>query len=130
MYTLARKPRGDLLPSIVATGLLAVLLSWGPLSQAKDSYLDSIDAEADDLTVDSAVSLDASDAQHGAEPKGIPDDLDLSGFEDLLRSRYIGSYMFYNKLSDGDRSAVYDEYMSSKNIELIRKKIISLFSSN
>lgn len=130
MYTLAKELRGDLPPSIVATCLLAVLLSWGPLSQAKDSYLDSIDAEADEVSVDSAVPLDASDAQHNTEPKGIPDNLDLSGFEDLLRSRYIGSYMFYNKLSDGDKTSVYDEYMSSKNIELIRKKIISLFSSN
>ncbi|MCB1734526.1 MAG: hypothetical protein H6981_15420 [Gammaproteobacteria bacterium] len=116
--------------SFIVAILLVGSLSWGPLSHAKDSYLDSINGEADDITVDSAVSLDASGQPQGAEAPSIPKDLDIAGFEELLRSRYIGSYMFYNKLSDGDKTSVYDEYLSSKDIESIRKKIISLFSSH
>lgn len=105
--------------------MLALALGWASPSWAADAYLDSLEAEASDLKVDSASEPNATPVLDDA----IPDDLDQGGFETLLRSRYIGSFMFYNKLNATDKSAVYEEYMSSKDIEVIRKKIISLFSS-
>lgn len=96
---------------------------------AADKYLDSIEAEASDLTVDSAVTLGETGTTE-QDSNALPNDLDRSGFEELLRSRFIGSFMFYNKLDDGDKTAVFQEYTQSKDIERVRKKIIGLFSAN
>lgn len=122
------------LPNAFGRRLMVALISagtfWASCGHAADAYLDQLEAEASDLTFDSAVPLEGSNLPVEPEDSGVPPDLDMPGFEDLLRSRYIGSFMFYNKLSDGDKTTVYDEYLSSKDIELIRKKIISLFSAN
>ena len=116
--------------AVAAVLLMLMTLSagWSTSALAADSYLDAIQEEASDLKVDSAVGIDEPNTPQAADA-GIPADLDQGGFENLLRARYIGSFMFYNKLSDADKKAVYDEYTSSKDIEVIRKKIIALFSS-
>lgn len=116
-------------PIRIKAVILSLILAMLALpTQAADDYLDALDSEVSDLEVTNAVAIDQLKAVE-QEPTTFPEDLDLAAFEEVLSSHFIGSFMFYNKLNDSDKAAVYEEYQGNKDIELIRKKIIHLFSA-
>jgi hypothetical protein len=56
----------------------------------------------------------------------IPKGLSQPQMEEWLMANYFGSYMFYNKLSDGDKQEVYSTYTSGGTISEVRDKIQAL----
>lgn len=96
----------------------ALLLSAGSGWSADDPYLQALDAEVDKVEshpVDVA-HLSAADAAAAAASR--------EAFELLLRDRYAGTFVFYNKLPERSRQEIFDEYAGGASITGVRKKII------
>ena len=78
------------------------------------------------------VEVGATDST-GAE--GKPDDpgdaakteVSLEDFEQLLKSRYRGSFSFYSKLSTRSRQEVYEYYVNGASVAEVRRKIMNRF---
>lgn len=114
--------------SLIAATLVFSLLSFNTAFAVSDAdYLDAIGPDETDMEVTTAKTV--AQVRGNLDSNTLPDDLKPEQFEEALRSRYTGSFMFYSKLDDAKKASVYEEYLSNKDIEVIRKKIISLFSS-
>lgn len=111
--------------------LAGMLLCAGPATA--DEYTDMLEDEA--AQVD---SKSPGDTASGEKPESarlpdldeagyLPADLRRSEFESTLRDRYMGSYTFYERLSENARGEAYDEYLRTGHIEPIREKIMSRF---
>ena len=103
--------------------IFAGLLFYLPAVLAQDAYLDALADEAAHLE-DGPSDTAARDL--GGMPKG----LDMAGFEDAMKKKFFGSYLFYSKLSDEQKQLAYETYRQDNDIETIRKKIMDLFSGN
>ncbi len=121
-----QKPR--LISSITRGGIVIALCSFGSVFANDSNYLDAIAPDATDDQVTSAKTVEQVTGG-AADDNTFKDGLDLPGFEESLRSHFTGSFMFYSKLDETKKKAVYEQYLLTKDISLIRKKIISLFSS-
>jgi hypothetical protein len=107
-----------LLSLLVPTCLLAAPTA----AHADDTYLDSIQLEAD--------KLEGSPGA-GEEPNrlGSTDKSDdaLAEFERELESRYKGTYLFYKKLPGKSRREVFKEHQQGASIEEARETIMNRF---
>ena len=105
------------------------------MSEARaDAYLDALQDAADDIHVDPASTSGASSAASvesaasvprksaGAEG-GIPRGLDLAGLASYLKQGYVGTYAFFKRLSDEQKSTVFAAYERQPQIEYIRDQI-------
>lgn len=120
--------------------LLVLLLGLGiPTSlYADDAYMDAINAEADQLSVDPRSTdkkrdVQAKDfSQNGwsnqaqSMDQDLPPRLKRNEFEEALKTSFYGSYMFYKRLDEQDQFEVYDLYTQNPSIELVRKRIMDL----
>ncbi len=50
----------------------------------------------------------------------LPVGLTLGAFERSLQTRYFGTYVFYESLSEQDREGVYETYLRDSHIAAIR----------
>ncbi len=120
--------------------LLACLffLAGGSAAFAQDDdYLSAIEAEAESLDSGAAAAAPEStspapatsrSAVIGGGAEKLPEGLDFEHFEEILRAKYLGSYMFYSKLSDAGRRAAFDAYRESNDVSRLRRSIIRLFT--
>jgi hypothetical protein len=51
--------------------------------------------------------------------------LSKTPFEEELKSRFYGSYLFYSTLNDAKQQVVYEEYKKNNDIKHLRKVIQS-----
>lgn len=103
--------------SLVALLLLALV----PVTQVwADEYLDTLKAEANSGNP----SIGPAEETDDGRPQPRTDD--QPQMEEWLKNNYVGSYMFYQRLSEGKREAVYRLYRSGAEITRIRKKINDL----
>lgn len=125
------------------TGMLLILVCGAPGAVAEDlSYLDALEAEADRLEMLSdAARLDAeadaeaavpaaADAVPGTVPSApgraeVPTGLTREQFEATL-TRYRGTHMLYEKLSEPARAQVFDAYHEDNRIAEIRRRVVEL----
>jgi hypothetical protein len=50
----------------------------------------------------------------------------MEQFEATLKTNYIGSFLFYNRLTDAQKKEVYSFYQSNPDPEKIREKILQV----
>lgn len=121
--------RGRVLVLALALGLVGA--GFTPVAQAADNgdYLEALDAEAGNVAASKANTPKPRDTNDPQQISGeFPPNLDAQGFENELRKQLFGSYLFYKKLSDANKRAVYTEYQKTRRIEDIRSKITNLFT--
>jgi hypothetical protein len=110
---------------------------------AADAYTDALDAEADNISVDPLSEKPAATAPPENDPvssgwsqdiqsmsQDIPPSLGKEDFEEAMKVNFYGSYMFYNRLDDGEQQEVYDYYRKNPSIQAIRERIIELKKSH
>ncbi len=121
--------RGRVLVLALTLGL--VCIGFTPVVQASGNsdYLEALDAEAGNVAASKANVPKPRDTNEPQQMSGeFPPNLDVQGFENELRKQLFGSYLFYKKLSDTNKHAVYTEYQKTRRIEDIRNKITNLFT--
>lgn len=120
-----RKDRQKRYGAWSVTTLMLVLLSISELTMAR-SYLQELENEA------AATGSDQSNtpaSNPGWTPKQtslierIDPDLSKDQFEETLKSRFYGSYLFYSSLDDKKQQHVYEEYLKNNDIEHLREAI-------
>ncbi len=120
--------------------LFLLLLSNSVYSQESSDYLKLLEGEASGLNLDSQTknsqkkspsnsiklfSPGESDSQGGGITELFPG-LSQKQFELVLKNNYIGSYLFYKRLSELKREEVYQYYQTGPDPSMIRKKIIQV----
>ncbi len=106
------------------TVLLACCGLWA-LSTAtvSASYLDEIEQEALRGDASQNIPLSQTRATYSPSSETVQAGLDQGGFERVLQNNYYGSFLFYSRLSDPDKNAVYDEYKKNNDIDHLRDLI-------
>jgi len=120
--------------------VLFVFISGASLAQSNAQYLKIIESEA------SGVRVDKETAQSGSARADTPTRLfknefennlggariDLTAgltieqFEHVLKNNYIGSYLFYKRLSDAKKQKIYQFYQNNPDPAQVRKKILQV----
>lgn len=91
---------------------------------AGNGYLEALKAEAtSDISQPESAE---SEPEAGMEGRPTPRTDDQPQMEAWLHANYIGSYTFYQRLSDTKKRAVYRIYRSGADITEIRDKINEL----
>lgn len=94
---------------------------------AESSYLNALEAEADNISVTETPpeTTTTNEKAKTAAPVGetLPAGLSQADFEETLKSGYFGSYLFYSKLGDRGKAAVYKEYQQNTSINHLREVI-------
>ncbi len=108
----------------------------GAAHGADDDYLKALQAETQSLS--SGETATVAPAAAAAKPQqawsaagqglgeGLPPNLSQEQFEAALKSSYFGTFMFYSKLKEQDKGAVYQAYQSNGQIDHIRETTTSL----
>lgn len=110
--------------------LLVMLTS---MTATASSYLQELEAEA-------ASSDDGSNQQEEKKPswstqqstenhESVEKGLTKDKFEEALKSRFYGSYLFYSTLNDTKQEVVYEEYLKNNDIEHLREVIKAQMSN-
>ncbi len=106
-------------------------------AQSNSDYLQSLEGEASELDLDnktknanqssnaaSSVSKEWS-GQGGAIFKLTPG-LSFDQFEVVLKNNYIGSFLFYKRLSNSQKDRVFKFYQDNPDPSKIREKILQV----
>lgn len=118
--------------------LVFLLVSQVPVSYAasNDAYIDALNAELDaPSAAGGTVTSNTTEEKENLLGKGkqtlsseLPSGLKPEAFETELKRSFVGSYVFYNKLSNTDKDAVYNYYKQTTSIDDIRNKIKALLT--
>ena len=111
-------------------GILVSLLSGLVVcsgASAAGSYLQELEAEAASTDNSAEQAAPASTQNWSKQQTTASEKLD-SGlskpqFEDSLKNRFYGSYLFYSTLNDQKQQSVFQEYQKNSDIEYIREVI-------
>jgi len=120
--------------------LFLLLLSNSVYSQENSDYLELLEGEASGLNLDGQTKNSQkkspsnsiklfSQGENSGQGGGITElfpGLSQQQFELVLKSNYIGSYLFYKRLSELKRGEVYQYYQTSPDPSMVRKKIIQV----
>lgn len=122
---------GQVLLLLAGIGMVAVC------NGADDDYLKALKAETQALSGGQAAQ-GASAAAPETKPKDgwsadkqgmgeeMPANLSKEQFEAELKKSFFGTYMFYSKLNDADKTVVYQAYLKNRQISNIRDTTTSL----
>ncbi len=120
--------------------LFLLLLSTNIFAQANSDYLELLDGEASELKLDNKTT----NSQKKSSPKSIKlfgqgkgavqggditvlfPGLSHQQFEVVLKNNYIGSYLFYKRLSESMREEVYGFYQNNPDPTKVRAKILQV----
>lgn len=110
---------------LLLAGIGMVAVSYG----ADDDYLNALKAETQALSGGETAKTPApaaSESKSGWSPDAqemgeeVPPNLSQAQFEAELKKSFFGTFMFYNKLSDADKTVVYQAYQQNRQISNIR----------
>ena len=119
--------------------MLMCMLSINAYSQDESLFLATLSSEADRLTLDRSTnkSVDApilkstdatirvSDEENlGGAGTSLLDGLSLQQFGIVLKDNFMGSYYYYNKLSNQQKVKVHSIYQRHPQLDVIRKSIL------
>ncbi len=106
------------------------------IAQSSDSYLDAIEGEASELSLDQKTQAQQNESpravnvapatQEAEQFNQLVPGLTVEQFEQVLKTSYIGSYLFYKRLPNNLRDEVYESYKSDSNPDAVRAKIIEV----
>jgi len=120
--------------------VLFVFISGTSLAQSNAEYIKSLESEAAGLSVDkdTTVSDEAkvdnptrlfkneSENDLGGARIELTAGLNVEQFEYVMKNNYIGSYLFYMRLSEAKKQIVYQFYQSNPDPPKVRKKILQV----
>ncbi len=102
-----------------------------------DAYLDALESEATGVEVDPATvgrNIEVSPLEAGQVysegnelSADMPEGMSEAEFAMYLEENYIGSFTFFERLSDKGKEALYNEYKSQPQISSIREKIKEIY---
>ena len=100
--------------AILIVAMLFTIPGWA----SADALLDALEAEAEKV-----------EPTGGTGEGGIldSDEVARESFEEMLDTRYHGSYIFYEKLPDRMQIEIYQDYVSGVGINELRSKIINRY---
>lgn len=102
-------------------------LMFNPAAQAASSYLQQLEAEAAATDNTPTPEPPASSANWSPQQTSLSEKLDaglsIGQFEESLKQRYYGSYLFYSTLNDTRQQVVFQEYQKNSDIEHVREAI-------
>ena len=103
--------------------LVVLFLVVGNLHAADDDeFLRALEAEVDKIEPTQQQEVapnNAGSATNNSESR--------AQFEELLRERYHGSYVFYQKLPNRMQQEIYDDYANGESFAQLRKTIINRY---
>jgi hypothetical protein len=121
--------------------MISLLFAASVQAQSDADYLKTIEGEASGLTVDQQTARQQSSKAEknptrlfknefednlGGARVDLTPGLSTEQFEHVLKNNYIGSYLFYKRLSDNKRVQVYRFYQSTPDPSEVRKKILQV----
>jgi hypothetical protein len=120
---------------IIRMGFLIVLglFQSSIAAQSNADYLKSLKGEAESITLDKQTEVQSSGDRVSntvSSPETVVGSL-ISGlsieqFEKVLQRNYIGSYLFYKRLSDSQKEEVYASYQGNPDPDSVRDKILKV----
>ncbi len=104
------------------------------MAQASDEYLKSLQGEAETVTLDEQTQLHSQAAGNvpgvspleGGEADSLVSGLTIEQFENVLKKNYIGSYLFYKRLSDNQKKEVFTSYQENPSPDSVRNIILKV----
>ena len=113
--------RGGRLRLLPVLTLFALLLSTS--ATAATSYLQELEAEGTSSPAATTETPKWSTQQPLTSNETVKQGLTKPQFEEALKSRFYGSYLFYATLSNSKQLVVYEEYQKNNDIEHLREVI-------
>jgi hypothetical protein len=102
-------------------------------AQSNADYLKSLQGEAENVTLDKKTELETTRSKISASVSGpgqisnsLVSGLTVEQFEKVLQKNYMGSYLFYKRLSDSQRAEVYSFYQGNPDPDSVRDKILKV----
>lgn len=125
----------------VALLFVLLLVSAGRFDHALaqstgNSYLEALEGEASGLALDDKTRVKAppssrvpltSDVQSDNSVGNVGDlvpGLSIDQFEAVLKRNYIGSYLFFSRLSDASKQDVFSAYQANPSPDAVRANIL------
>lgn len=108
------------------------LAAGNALAQASDEYLKSLQGEAETVTLDEQTQVRPNDSvisgvsSEGGGAGELVDGLSIEQFESVLQKNYIGSYLFYKRLSDNQKKEVFTSYQENPSPDSVRNIILKV----
>lgn len=105
-------------------------------ASAEDDYLSVLEAEADETggrsTAETATEVDrpAKKVRTVQDNQAIQPALGFEEFEAELNANFSGTWFLYEKLTRGQRKAVYHAYQEDNRTSIVREMIVKLLSSS
>jgi hypothetical protein len=116
-------------------GLLFILGSivCSASAQTNSDYFKAPEGEAEGVTLDKETEVQTtqstiSNTAVGPDqaPSSLISGLTIEQFEKVLQRNYIGSYLFYKRLSSGQKTEVFASYQENPNPDSVRNKILQV----
>lgn len=110
--------------AVSGLGLAVLVAAAGlvPRDTIADDYLDAIQGEATKLSEEPG-----SAGAEAGETASVPDD-PRAAFEQEIKGRYRGSYLFYQKLPVKSQQQVFEAYEQGASIKEVRRIILDRFA--
>jgi hypothetical protein len=103
------------------------------VAQSNADYLKSLQGEAESITLDKATESNTARskisepvADPGEVPSSLISGLSVEQFEKVLQKNYIGSYLFYKRLSNSQKGEIYSFYQGNPDPDAVRDEILKV----
>jgi hypothetical protein len=103
------------------------------VAQSNADYLKSLQGEAESITLDKATEsntarskISETVADPGEVPSSLVSGLSVEQFEKVLQKNYIGSYLFYKRLSNSQKGEIYSFYQGNPDPDAVRDEILKV----
>lgn len=116
--------------------LISLFLLNSVNAQQSDTLLDALENEASNLQLDDKTKnknkkLTSTNIKSISHVKGgaitdLTSGLSVELFEKILKENYIGSYLFYKRLSQSKKDEVFEFYQKNPDSVKVRKKILQV----
>lgn len=120
---------------VLSVFVLMFLFIGNASAQTSDDYLKSLQGEAETVTLDHQTELKTQSVKTQDNPQGLTGAAQGSGlvagltieqFESVLKESYIGSYLFYHRLSDAKKGEVFASYQENPDPDSVREIILKV----
>ena len=126
----------------IALLFLLMIFSSSVFAQSGSDYLKALEGEAENLSLDKGTKAgggnfnpqipQAAETKPEWDPgesgaiRALQPGLSIAHFAEVLKNNYIGSYIFYKRLSNESKQEVYNYYLETPDSEKVRDKIIQV----
>ena len=118
---------------LLIQALLLLFFASNVFAQTNAQYLKSLAGEASGMSIDEetrstkpqpVLPSEKRERLGGGVITELTPGLTVDEFEETLKSNYIGSYLFYNRLPAGQKEEIYRFYQSNPDSQKLRDKIL------